>query len=276
MGIFDGYIIFSDYDGTLGHNKKISEQNISAIRHFQKNGGIFTLASGRYPDFVNSFAPDFVPNTYLISASGTIIYDPLTRKNVYECPADRSILDTVCEAFALMSGISDVIIFSDDRYTVIDANAADICDRILSVKFPVFKILLHTSRELSNQNTNILSTVAGNRFNVSRSWLCGLEIQSAESSKGIAIGKVCSMLGDEVKNRKIVCVGDYENDISMFKAADISYAVGNAPKKVKDIADRIAVPSSQNAIAQIICELEKEYTEAHRSDEVHNGGAVSP
>ena len=46
MGIFSGYIIVSDMDGTLLNSKgKLSDENINAIKYFVNNGGKFTLAT---------------------------------------------------------------------------------------------------------------------------------------------------------------------------------------------------------------------------------------
>ena len=55
-----------------------------------------------------------------------------------------------------------------------------------------------------------------------------------------------------------VCVGDYENDISMLRHADIAYAVENAIDEVKAVADRITVHHNEDALAHIIADLEKE------------------
>ena len=52
-----------------------------------------------------------------------------------------------------------------------------------------------------------------------------------------------------------MCVGDYENDISMLKEADLSYAVGNALPRVKESAVRITVTNNESALAKIISEL---------------------
>ncbi|MBQ1272136.1 MAG: HAD hydrolase family protein, partial [Clostridia bacterium] len=47
MGRFDGILICSDVDGTLAEGKNIPEKNLEALRYFQSEGGLFTLATGR-------------------------------------------------------------------------------------------------------------------------------------------------------------------------------------------------------------------------------------
>ena len=55
---------------------------------------------------------------------------------------------------------------------------------------------------------------------------------------------------------KTIAVGDYNNDISMFKAAGIGIAVSNACKEALDAADYITVSNEEHAIARVICDLE--------------------
>ena len=63
-------------------------------------------------------------------------------------------------------------------------------------------------------------------------------------------------LGEEGKKRKIICIGDYENDISMFDHVDVSYAVEDAFDAVKERATRVTVPFDQDAIAALIADIE--------------------
>jgi hydroxymethylpyrimidine pyrophosphatase-like HAD family hydrolase len=93
---------------------------------------------------------------------------------------------------------------------------------------------------------------SGDRFHVSRSWIRGIELQSPDSGKGVAVNTLREMLGDI---RTVVCAGDYENDISMLRVADISYAVGNAVPAVKAVAMRQTVDCTEGAIAKMIEEL---------------------
>ncbi len=45
---FDGYVIYSDLDGTLlNNNKEVSDENKEFINYFIENGGKFSIATGR-------------------------------------------------------------------------------------------------------------------------------------------------------------------------------------------------------------------------------------
>ena len=53
---FKGYLLCSDCDGTLTYGEEVlSEENVKAIKYFQKEGGIFTLATGRFPEYADKF-----------------------------------------------------------------------------------------------------------------------------------------------------------------------------------------------------------------------------
>jgi hydroxymethylpyrimidine pyrophosphatase-like HAD family hydrolase len=91
-------------------------------------------------------------------------------------------------------------------------------------------------------------------YEVTRSSLKGVEIQSRGINKASAALKIKELTG----SRLLVCVGDFENDISMVKAADIGYAVENACEPLKAVADRMTVHCKDGALAAIIAEHEAE------------------
>ena len=104
-----------------------------------------------------------------------------------------------------------------------------------------------------------LKNLCGDRYNLDRSWSEGIEIHSADSGKGELLPDMKALLaqaGNPIHTT--VCVGDYENDISMLRHADIAYAVENAIDEVKDAADRITVHHNEHALAHIIADLEKD------------------
>ena len=61
---------------------ELSDENIEAIRYFQKEGGLFTLATGRYPKYVNRFKDQFDPNTYLVMGNGTMLLAPVKAEGI--------------------------------------------------------------------------------------------------------------------------------------------------------------------------------------------------
>ena len=76
MNKFKGYLICTDCDGTLTDNEgKVSDANAEAIKYFEKEGGLFTLATGRFPHFANNFKDKFKVNAPIVSLNGAVLYD---------------------------------------------------------------------------------------------------------------------------------------------------------------------------------------------------------
>ena len=65
-----GKIIFCDFDGTLYNNHEISINNINCISKFQKEGGIFVIATGRSVFSLKKNLPVSVLPDYVIFSSG--------------------------------------------------------------------------------------------------------------------------------------------------------------------------------------------------------------
>ena len=73
---FKGYTIVSDMDGTLLNSRgKLSEENVQAIGEFIKEGGCFTVATGRMLPSVERFIKRLQVNLPVILYNGTKIYD---------------------------------------------------------------------------------------------------------------------------------------------------------------------------------------------------------
>ena len=83
MGRFSGIILCTDIDGTLTYEAgKISEENKKAIEFFIFDGGLFTIASGRFPEFI--LALDVKTSAPILSFNGSLIFDAKTGKAIKE------------------------------------------------------------------------------------------------------------------------------------------------------------------------------------------------
>ena len=92
-------------------------------------------------------------------------------------------------------------------------------------------------------------------FDFIRSELRLFEILPKGASKGLLLEQLAEQLG--IERHKTVAVGDYNNDVSMIKAAGIGFAVDNAVPEAKAVADYITVSNNDSAIAVIIEGLDK-------------------
>ena len=63
---YEGYLICSDLDGTLfDRYGKVSDENATAIKLFQDNGGVFTIATGRLYSYLLRYTDRFIPNAQI-------------------------------------------------------------------------------------------------------------------------------------------------------------------------------------------------------------------
>lgn len=245
MGKYDGILICSDLDGTLVDSKGvISKENIDAIEYFIKNGGRFSLSTGRSPRYAKKLEKNgLYCNAPIIALNGSMIYDIQKEKVLYQNPMDYDKISDITE-FLNEYGLylNEAVYHSADTVE----NFEDIIDRVL------YKILFvckdsHSAKKFRKA----LEEKYSEGFFIVNSWDAGVEILDEKSKKGDCVLKMRELLDVG----KIVCVGDYENDISMLLAADVSYAVANAIPSVKEAATHITVSNDENALAVIINEL---------------------
>lgn len=251
---FDGYLLCTDLDGTLTNSGgEISKRNFEAINYFEDNGGIFIMATGRFPKYVRKFQELLNSSPLVIALNGTMIYDLAGDKIIYSsCLNDNAaqVLDYVNENFGFVKEIlihtaSESFIYGKEN------TAGGSCPEYPK---PWYKILFIQNADKSILLEEKLMERFGHEYNFNRSWAEGIEMIGRESGKGECIFKLKKILNREIHTT--VCVGDYENDISMIKMADNGFAVQNAIDEVKQIADFITVSNNDDAIAHIIYGLQ--------------------
>lgn len=74
------------------------------------------------------------------------------------------------------------------------------------------------------------------------------EIFSSETSKGRALTHLAQSLG--IAKSEIACIGDGENDLSMFEASGMKLAMGNAVEMLKKEADYILPDCDHNGVTE--------------------------
>ena len=255
---FKDVLIASDWDNTLFCNNTVSEENKSAIKRFIDGGGFFAVASGRSYDFLTEIPIE--TNTYNICINGAYIANTKTGEVLFSNPCDENVFYIVKEILEdndEFESATLVLASEEKRYSeIICYQATEFLEKFDTLKkSKVAKIVLR-AKDISSAQS-VLEKIKNRDFGdyvVERSWATGFEFLHKNNRKGIAIKR----LADAIGAKKIIAVGDYENDLSMIKAADIGYAVANATESLLAAADRITVPCTESAIAKIISDLETE------------------
>ncbi len=77
-----------------------------------------------------------------------------------------------------------------------------------------------------------------------------VEIFSENASKGTALAALAQHLG--IRTEEIACIGDGENDLSMFRVSGLKIAMGNSVAALKAQADHVTADHLHDGVARAI------------------------
>ncbi len=266
MKKFKGILFCTDLDGTLYKtDKTISDENKQAIEYFKENGGYFTFITGR-PPVISADVYNFIkPNAPIGCNNGGAVYDFENKKYIWAKelePNVRILIDFIEENMTNMgiqiNTYDDIFFHTDnsamERFRRL-TNTERIIKRYNQISEPVLKVIFASEDEAQIEKlTKLLAShPLADNFDFIRSERILYEILPKGIHKGVALKKIAESLGV----KKTVAVGDYDNDIGMLNAADISFAVENASLSAKAAANYITVSNNDHAIAAIINKLNK-------------------
>ena len=242
MKKFEGWLLCSDLDGTF----EFCRENFEAIDYFRKNGGRFTVTSGRNSDYIRKIEGlrSDVPAVIL---NGALVCDIEKDETIY-----RSLLgDCLYEVLEYVS-------YDDNIDEVYVHTGQESMAYALGTKLPERGwskvVFVERDEAAAVRLKDKLKEKFSDRLSIFRSWSRCVEVLPCGQNKGTAVRFLVDYLGDVTK---LICVGDYENDIDMIAAADIGFAVENAIDEVKAVADVILPPFNENAIVHLIKYLDE-------------------
>ena len=267
MGKFDGYLICTDLDGTLLRTDKcISKKNLSAIEYFKSEGGRFTFITGRMPYFSTKMYDAVKPNAPFGCVNGGGLFDGISGEYIWQA----TMADGVCALIrAVDESFSDIGIqvYTYDKLYFARENetmkrfreATGVPNLVLEydkVTEPIAKIVFGSEYDeaLLAIEKMLRSHPDSYKFDFVRSEKTLFEILPKGVCKAVAIEKLCEHLKIDIN--KTVAIGDYNNDVSMLKIAGVGVAVSNAVPEAKEAADYITVSNDEDAVAQVIYDLE--------------------
>ncbi|MBQ5973059.1 MAG: HAD family hydrolase [Oscillospiraceae bacterium] len=264
MKRFENVLVASDLDGTLLDSRKnVGEKTRRAIEFFMDNGGRFTVSTGRLVASFLMLKDKLCWNAPLILANGCQIYDFAAERTLAACylprdcrPAMQAILDdfpgTCLEAYSHMAcdmvrpnAVSRAHAESFGFGFMARANAADLPDKVFKTLFTndhetLCRIRERVERDLPQLNVMFSSEVF-------------LEVFSGETDKGRGTLKLASLLG--IPPERVYAVGDQENDLTLLRAAGVSYAPANSVPAVLAEADVVLPDNDHDAVAALIEDL---------------------
>lgn len=277
MQSLENIMLITDLDGTLlPSSKEISAADAAAISQFRAMGGKFAVATGRTLQAARRYLDQLKPNIPVILFNGAAIYDPVAKTWLYteKLPADSvAITRQVLDAFP---DVSAEILRTDGTYvarmTPYEKEHLAICQ---------VEPILAEPEEIPDGWLKVLFAIAPERmpdliaYFAEQNWDCADFVQSEArfyemlpkgATKGSALRRYRTLCNAE--NWKITAAGDFDNDLEMLRAADISACPSNAQPCVKNIVDiQLTQSCDTNAIAELIHHITKSL-EVHSMDEM--------
>jgi len=257
-----------DLDGTLlNSNIKVSEENIKALKKIIKNKHNLILASGRMYSSMMHIIDNYIPfvenYAHIVSYNGAYVVDNQNQILIEE-GVNAEIAKEIIKYFRKKDlhrqiYVKDELIVEEDNQEIKDYA------KHASVKYEVVYDLLDYIDKNSNlplkllavgDNNRLLeiqkelSTKFNNYLNVIMSFHSFLDIIPKNTSKGLALEKLSEIYKFDLKNAHIF--GDSENDISMLKKTNNSYAMGNASDNVKKVAKFIVPSNDEEGVAYAV------------------------
>lgn len=267
MGKFDGILICTDLDGTLYKNDKtVSRENREAIEYFKENGGYFTFITGRMPNYSQDAYNAARPNVPFGCVNGGGVYDGVKKEYIWTAAMPEGALDLVRYIDESFSDLGIQICTFNRTYFARENGTMQnfrretglpnlVCP-YWEVDEPIAKVIFGTDCEedILRIEAMLRAHPLSGKFGFIRSQKNLFEILPGGVHKGLALTRLAEYLNVDVS--KTVAIGDYNNDIGMFKAAGVGVAVSNSCRAALEVADYVTVSNEEHAVARVIYDIE--------------------
>ena len=268
MGKFAGVLLATDFDDTLYNSRQeVSAENRAALDYFVREGGFFTVATGRAH---RTFAPHvhLAPvNVPVILSNGALLYDFAQDRAVLEillddgAPAD---IRALCRAMPTL-GVEcyhgdDVYIHNPNEFThrhVLRVNTTWTPMDLDSMPTPWSKAVIQDEYPRLLEAQAWLKSRFGDRYEVIFSNPALLECTAKGATKGGMVLRLADLLG--VARKDVYCAGDNQNDIPMLAVSAVPFAPANCAQAVKDWGATVLRSCDDHCIAQIVEILDGRY-----------------
>lgn len=267
MGKFDGFLLASDFDGTLtGSDGVVPERNISAIKYFISEGGYFTVSTGRTKEGFHNYSSDLI-NAPVLLGNGAMAYDYKNDNVAFTNAIGEENINFLNKMITEHEYLGTELYTVDGRVFVINKNEANLrhfnslklasfcdADRFSADMFPIVKVMVSAGdKSQSLQEYFDKNDMCTLKYIPTRGSF--VEILSASSGKGNALHQLASYLG--VEKNKALCIGDGSNDTDMLCAAEISFCPSSGEELARNAADVILCSSDEGCVADAIEYIER-------------------
>ena len=257
-----------DMDGTcLNSEGKMSDKTYNALKKAAESGIIVVPATGRNINCLPMKIKNESFYRYVISSNGSLVVDLEEGRELSTAYIGKE------TAVAILKELKKHLIF-----TAVHMNRDFYVNgiilyfgvrRVLKADAENLKIVRNLSRFVRKRDVtveefqlfykgegyrDIISDIIAPHKDICAAFSKGYaELFHRDGTKGTALLRLASHLG--ITPDEIVCIGDEENDISMFEAAGHPFAMGNAVDKIKALAERVLPTNNEDGVAFAIDEI---------------------
>ncbi|MFT2109639.1 HAD family hydrolase [Marinomonas sp. 2405UD68-3] len=266
-------LVVFDLDGTLlNREQSLSPFTCEILHKLQAAGIAYTIATGRTrlaaaPCIQNHHFPQVQ-----IFKNGIEEWDPKTQSYRHRCLLSRPEIEDTLSLFENEEVTPFIFCLEEDGSQSVyhPPLKNHLCNTIFGelgchedlVLNPLYK--LHKDTLITNisamgspeaatrivesthdSSPHLIAYSGGGIYQKDAYWI---DIHHRRACKGTAI----ELLKKELGLSKIICFGDGDNDLSMFEAADESYAMENANEKVKTAATKVIGHHDDDGVAHFL------------------------
>jgi Cof subfamily protein (haloacid dehalogenase superfamily) len=243
-------IIFFDIDGTITNHEdgSIPHSTIEAIKTL-KNKGIRVVAATGRPLSMCKELQELGIETFITANGGYVKH---IQEIIHKVPMDKSIIQEVIEFAKLennglsyyteefsMNGVTEKEILTALKETLSLNEYPETNDLIH--KEDVFLLCLFANDETVERYKQKFPQLTFRRWHP-----YVLNVLQEDVSKSLAIMKTLNFFG--IDKSEAIAFGDGENDIDMLELVGFGIAMGNGNEKLKNVADFVTKPSSEDGI----------------------------
>lgn len=243
-------IIFFDIDGTLVDpaTGKISGKTMECLKRLHDNGILLCIATGRPTASLPNLSGVHIDA--FCTFNGSLCYN--NREVIHSAPIPPKAVEKVLENATAMGRPVSVAVrnrlaangWDEDlagyyRLAGLELSVSE--DFSSACEEPVYQIMLGC-READHPD--IIRDAEG--VDITFSWNRAADVIPAGSGKAQAIQKIIAYY--QLDASRALAFGDGHNDIEMLQTVGTGIAMGNASQYIKELADDVCAPVSEDGI----------------------------
>lgn len=253
----DGTLLDSQKEISIGAGEAIAETNAAGIQT--------ALITGRNVDAVRFILDAIELSGPMVGCGGAFIYDPSSAKTleIHTLPMDKTIeLVHLCREF-------EAVLYLEYLHYAIYEKTNNLMEQLNSLheynRHKVADLLTQLGNEPVKAMVIGEENISGVIDEIQRRELFrnfvfadffSADILPEGVNKGVSLRSLAAIQG--IPLDRVAVIGDWLNDLDMFKVGGFKIAMGNAPDELKAQADLIAPTNDEGGLAWALQEIIKQ------------------